>query len=73
MADKTFDLTKIGLSIGTHSIQMKLSGGDKRDSALSNAVTYTVRSWEYPVEDGDNLIITQAHTITEDGDYLIIE
>lgn len=29
--------------------------------------------WEYPVEDGDNLIITQAHTITVDGDYLIIE
>lgn len=42
MADKTFDLTKIGLPEGTHSIQMKLSGGNKRDSALSNAVEYTV-------------------------------
>lgn len=36
----TLDLSTIGLPEGTHSIQMKLSGGDKRDSALSNAVTY---------------------------------
>lgn len=38
----TLDLSTIGLPEGTHSIQMKLSGGNKRDSALSNAVSYTV-------------------------------
>lgn len=42
--DITLDLSTIGLSEGTHSIQMKLSDGGvtKRDSALSNAVEYTV-------------------------------
>ena len=39
----TLDLSTIGLSEGTHSIQMKLSddGVTKADSALSNAVSYT--------------------------------
>lgn len=39
----TLDLSTIGLSEGTHSIQMKLSDDEvtKADSALSNAVSYT--------------------------------
>lgn len=71
----TLDLSTLGLPEGTHVIQFKLSddGATKRDSALSNGVSYVVSSWEYPVEDGDNLIITQANTIIDDGDKLIIE
>lgn len=40
----TLDLSTIGLPEGTHSVQMKLSDGGvtKRDSELSNAVSYTV-------------------------------
>lgn len=29
--------------------------------------------WEYPEEDGDDLIIRQAYNVTIDGDDIIIE
>lgn len=71
----TLDLSTLDLPEGSHSIQMKLSddGVTKRDSELSNAVTYTVSAWEYPVQDGDTLTITQANAITQSGDTLVME
>lgn len=41
---KTFDLTTLGLSDGTHSITVKAKGTNWKDSVESNAVSYEVAS-----------------------------
>lgn len=71
----TLDLSTIGLHDGAHSIQLRLSdeGLTKVDSDLSEAVTYEISSWEYPVQDGDTLLITQAYLAEQTGDTLYIE
>ena len=43
-ATKTFDLSTLGLSIGTHSVQVRARAKGYADSSLSGAVYYVVQS-----------------------------
>lgn len=66
----TLDLSTIGLAIGTHSIQMTLSDNEvtKRDSELSNAVTYN--EYDYEV-DGNTLILNTAPYAQNNNEVVI--
>lgn len=61
----TLDLSTLGLPEGTHVIQFKLSddGATKRDSELSNGVTYTVGPSPLPQLDAPANITAQGTTI----------
>lgn len=56
---KTFDLSSLGLSEGTHSIQVRAKAKGYADSSLSEAVSYTVGAVMY------RLMRTTANAVAE--------
>ena len=61
---KTFDLTTLNLSVGTHTIKVKARGTGYADSNFSNSVSYTVAASGYEVS-----ITVQNGVHTGDWEY----